>query len=70
MWTYDEVVEVLGQERASVFYEVYGVKQGGNCTLSTRSDPHQEFVGKNVLAEVRCCPGSFACAVFFCFCKA
>lgn len=57
MWTYDEVVEVLGQERASVFCEVYGVKQGGNCTLSARSDPHQEFVGKNVLAEVRCAGG-------------
>jgi hypothetical protein len=28
---------------------VYGV---WHCTLSARSDPHKEFGGKNVLAEV------------------
>jgi hypothetical protein len=43
----------LGEERAGVFCEVYGVKPAGNCTLSARSDPHKEFGGKNVLAEVR-----------------
>jgi uncharacterized protein YyaL (SSP411 family) len=52
VWTHEEIVEVLGQERALVFCEVYGVKPGGNCTLSARSDPHKEFVGKNVLAQV------------------
>jgi hypothetical protein len=31
---------------------VYGVAPGGNCTRSARSDPHGEFQGKNVLAEV------------------
>jgi uncharacterized protein YyaL (SSP411 family) len=65
VWTYEEIVEVLGQERASVFCEVYGVKQGGNCTLSARSDPHQEFVGKNVLAEVRCCCIPCLCCFWF-----
>lgn len=53
VWTYDEIQQVLGEERAGVFCEVYGVKPGGNCTLSARSDPHKEFGGKNVLAEVR-----------------
>lgn len=52
MWAYDEIQQVLGEERAGVFCEVYGVKPGGNCTLSARSDPHKEFGGKNVLAEV------------------
>jgi uncharacterized protein YyaL (SSP411 family) len=52
VWTHEEIIEVLGQERASVFCEVYGVKPGGNCTLSARSDPHKEFIGKNVLAQV------------------
>ena len=47
-----QVVRVLGEERAGAFCEVYGVKAAGNCTLSARSDPHKEFGGKNVLAEV------------------
>ncbi|KAF6251178.1 Six-hairpin glycosidase-like protein [Scenedesmus sp. NREL 46B-D3] len=51
VWTADEVVQVLGEERAGLFAEVYGVQQGGNCNLSARSDPHQEFTGKNVLMQ-------------------
>jgi hypothetical protein len=46
------VKQVLGEERAGVFADVYGVEQGGNCNLSSRSDPHQEFTGKNVLMQV------------------
>ena len=29
----------------------YYVKHNGNCDLSRMSDPHGEFVGKNVLIE-------------------
>lgn len=56
VWTQDEIKQALGggdEERAALFCEVYGVQADGNCTLSARSDPHQEFVGKNVLAQVR-----------------
>ena len=53
MWTADEIKTVLGAERAGVFGDVYGVQAGGNCNLSARSDPHQEFSGKNVLMQVR-----------------
>jgi uncharacterized protein YyaL (SSP411 family) len=52
VWTADEVKSVLGDENAKLLNEVYGVQQGGNCTLSPRSDPHQEFSGKNVLMQV------------------
>jgi len=53
VWSEEEIRKVLGdKETAALFCEVYGVQEGGNCTLSARSDPHQEFVGKNVLAQV------------------
>lgn len=45
--------DVLGSERARMFCAHYGVKSEGNCTLSPRSDPHNEFVGKNVLMEMQ-----------------
>lgn len=45
-------METLGPERAALVAEVYGVKEEGNCTLSARSDPHDEFTGKNVLMQV------------------
>ena len=32
-----------------MFCAHYYLKPGGNCDLSPRSDPHKEFVGKNVL---------------------
>lgn len=31
--------------------KLYHVKHDGNCDLSRLSDPHGEFVGKNVLIE-------------------
>jgi hypothetical protein len=46
------VKQVLGEEHAAVFADVYGLQQGGNCNMSSRSDPHQEFTGKNVLMQV------------------
>ncbi|VVB07078.1 unnamed protein product [Arabis nemorensis] len=50
IWTSDEIDEVLG-ENADLFKEHYYVKKSGNCDLSSRSDPHNEFAGKNVLIE-------------------
>eukprot|EP00877_Chromochloris_zofingiensis_P013089 jgi/Chrzof1/8033/UNPLg00078.t1 len=55
VWTAAEIEEVLGSgkngPRLEVFKEVYGVKPKGNCNKSRMSDPHQEFVGKNVLIK-------------------
>ncbi|BBN11014.1 uncharacterized protein MPTK1_5g08350 [Marchantia polymorpha subsp. ruderalis] len=51
VWTNQEIEEVLGEERAAVFATHYYVKPDGNCDLSRMSDPHNEFVGKNVLIE-------------------
>ncbi|KAH0908333.1 hypothetical protein HID58_031654 [Brassica napus] len=50
IWTNDEIDEVLG-ENADLFKEHYYVKKSGNCDLSSMSDPHHEFAGKNVLIE-------------------
>ncbi|KAL3693595.1 hypothetical protein R1sor_007246 [Riccia sorocarpa] len=51
VWSSQEVEEILGKERAAVFAAHYHVKPDGNCNLSRMSDPHNEFVGKNVLIE-------------------
>ncbi|MCI0490254.1 MAG: thioredoxin domain-containing protein [Blastocatellia bacterium] len=45
VWTRDETSRALGKERAAVFNYVYGVQAGGNAL----ADPHQVFVGKNIL---------------------
>lgn len=45
-----KIDEVLG-ENADLFKEHYYVKKSGNCDLSSSSDPHNEFAGKNVLIE-------------------
>ncbi|CAH2071820.1 unnamed protein product [Thlaspi arvense] len=50
IWTSDEIDEVLG-ENSDLFKEHYYVKKSGNCDLSSMSDPHDEFAGKNVLIE-------------------
>ncbi|WOL16015.1 spermatogenesis-associated protein 20 [Canna indica] len=50
VWTSQEVEETLG-EYANLFKEHYYIKSSGNCDLSTMSDPHNEFKGKNVLIE-------------------
>ncbi|RYQ92172.1 hypothetical protein Ahy_B09g098340 isoform A [Arachis hypogaea] len=44
------VEDILG-EHADIFIEHYYIKQSGNCDLSSMSDPHDEFKGKNVLIE-------------------
>uniref|UniRef100_A0A1J3FXV8 Spermatogenesis-associated protein 20 n=1 Tax=Noccaea caerulescens TaxID=107243 RepID=A0A1J3FXV8_NOCCA len=50
IWTSDEIDEVLG-ENADLFKEHYYVKKSGNCDLSSKSDPHNEFAEKNVMIE-------------------
>jgi hypothetical protein len=40
-----------------------GVQAEGNCDLSTLSDPHKEFVGKNVLMQVSQCLTGASCCI-------
>ncbi len=47
IWSEDEIKQVLGQETAKIFNYVYGVKPQGNA----RSDPHGEFINKNILYQ-------------------
>lgn len=49
VWSQKEIEELLGPEEAKPFCAHYYVKPGGNCDLSPRSDPHQEFGGLNCL---------------------
>jgi len=49
IWSYDELVELLGVERAARFAESYGCLPGGNVD----HDPHGEFTGKNILYQKR-----------------
>ncbi|RYR49480.1 hypothetical protein Ahy_A07g035985 [Arachis hypogaea] len=42
--------DILG-EHADIFIEHYYIKQSGNCDLSSMSNPHNEFKGKNLLIE-------------------
>lgn len=51
MWTEAEIDAVIGPERAPLFKEHYFVKSGGNCILSAKSDPHEEFAGLNCLIQ-------------------
>lgn len=49
VWTRAEVVEELGVEAAEIFCRHYGVEENGNAPSG--SDPHGEFLGKNILIE-------------------
>lgn len=56
-WTEREVNELLSENGGDdailgAFKYTYGVKPNGNCTMSPRSDPHGEFIGKNVLIRL------------------
>ncbi|KAL8192031.1 hypothetical protein R6Q57_028152 [Mikania cordata] len=50
LWTSSEIEDVV-DKHASLFKEHYYIKKSGNCDLSSMSDPHDEFKGKNVLIE-------------------
>ncbi|MFH1799912.1 MAG: thioredoxin domain-containing protein [Candidatus Omnitrophota bacterium] len=47
LWSQDEIVSVLGKERADIFNFYYGVAPNGNAP----QDPQGEFKGKNILYE-------------------
>jgi uncharacterized protein YyaL (SSP411 family) len=47
VWTYAELLEVLGDDRIAEFAATYGVDLEGN--VSESSDPHGELQGANVL---------------------
>ena len=49
VWTRREITEVLGTDEARIFCRHYGVEEVGNAP--TGSDPHGEFMGKNILVE-------------------
>ena len=49
VWTYEELLEVLGDDRIAEFAATYGVETKGN--VSEHSDPHGELVGVNVLIQ-------------------
>lgn len=53
VWTAQEIDAALVPEELRLFKAHYGVKSDGNCTFSSRSDPHGEFKGKNVLIAVQ-----------------
>ncbi|HVW84882.1 MAG TPA: thioredoxin domain-containing protein, partial [Bryobacteraceae bacterium] len=47
IWSWSEVQELLGEERADWFAFRYGMEPGGNV----RNDPHHEFAGRNILFQ-------------------
>ncbi len=47
VWTWNEVMQVLGERNGPIFAAVYGMKQNGN--VPPGADPHSELKGKNVL---------------------
>jgi hypothetical protein len=49
VWTYAEILEVLGEDRIEEFAATYGVRPEGN--VSEHSDPHGELQGANVFIQ-------------------
>jgi hypothetical protein len=49
IWSMQEVVDLLGPERAVRFAEAYGMEPEGNVS----NDPHHEFTGRNILFQAR-----------------
>jgi uncharacterized protein YyaL (SSP411 family) len=49
IWSYKEVVELLGEERARLFARHYGMEPDGNVA----NDPHHEFTGRNILFQAQ-----------------
>jgi uncharacterized protein YyaL (SSP411 family) len=45
IWSYGELVDLLGAERAAQFAKAYGCREQGNVS----HDPHGEFTGRNIL---------------------
>jgi uncharacterized protein len=49
IWSYKEVVDLLGEERAQLFARRYGMEADGNVA----NDPHHEFTGRNILFQAQ-----------------
>src|SRR5580658_1535328 len=49
IWSYKEVVDLLGEERARLFAGRYGMEPDGNVA----NDPHHEFTGRNILFQAQ-----------------
>ncbi len=49
VWTREQIVQALGEERAKIFGAHYGVSAKGNAPAG--SDPHGEFTNKNILIQ-------------------
>ena len=47
IWSYQEAVELLGEDRAELFARRYGMERDGNVA----NDPHHEFTGRNILFQ-------------------
>ena len=47
IWTWTELVDLLGMRDATIFAARYGVEQRGNVD----EDPHGEFTGRNILYQ-------------------
>ena len=45
LWTYDDLIRLLGPRDSPVFNYYFGIEPNGNAQF----DPHGEFVGKNIL---------------------
>ena len=49
IWSYQEIVDVLGEADASAFCQRFGVQPNGNV----QEDPHGEFTGRNILYQAK-----------------
>ena len=49
VWDQEEIIALLGNEKAKRFNRFYGVESSGNAPQG--SDPHKEFTGKNILIQ-------------------
>ncbi len=49
VWDQEEIIALLGNEKAKRFNRFYGVESSGNAPQG--SDPHEEFTGKNILIQ-------------------
>jgi uncharacterized protein len=47
IWSYAEVLSLLGQEKGTAFARRYGMEPDGNV----QNDPHHEFTGRNILFQ-------------------
>jgi len=54
IWSYQEIVEVLGEADASAFCRRFGVEPNGNV----QEDPHGEFKARNILYEAQDVPAN------------